>query len=121
MASLKTAFIATSALLVSLIVGGIVGFNVATNTCKHLMNPLLVSTGDQARNTLVLLEQGRINEYTGFLEAEVTRSLEILDHLEALGEIPKGSPMLHVQRRLRDYRKTHPVDGAPATVDTKEE
>ena len=106
----KTTIFATSALLVGLGAGWFTGFNAATKNAKCMMDPLLVLTGDQARNTLVLLEKGRIDEYTGYLESEVTRSLEYLDHLDSLGEIPKGSPMLHIQQRLREYRATHPVD-----------
>ena len=117
----KTAIIATASLLVGLVTGAIGGFNVATNNCKHMMDPLLVLTGDQARNTLVFLEKGTIDEYTGYLEKEVSRSLDYLDYLERQGEIPSGSPMLHIQKRLREYRASHPIEEALATVDTKEE
>jgi len=96
-----------TSLLVGLVVGAVTGFSAASGTWVQMMEPVFVSTADQAHNTLVLLETDRQEELRLYLEAEIQRGIDYLDRLEQEGRIPEDSPMLLVQARLREYEQSH--------------
>ncbi len=107
MTKLKIVAISASCFVVGLIIGALAGSWITSNIMGRMMDPVMVSTGDQAHKTLVLLETDRSDELTLYLEAEITRSLEYLERLEKQERIPSGSPMLLVQERLREFKASH--------------
>ena len=101
-------FTALVSSVLGLCIGGIVGGKYSSDIAMRIMRPSLSSAGDQARNVLVLLEKGDIENVKKLLEAEIDSTLEFLRHVQANDGFINGSPEKKVLERLEQYRDTHP-------------
>ena len=105
----KVIGISVICVIAGLSIGALAGSWVTSGFWIQKVNSALVSTGDQAHNSAVLLRSGETEELRLYLESEMAHSLQYLDLLEQQNQIPEGSPMLLIHERLREYEAQHQI------------
>jgi hypothetical protein len=105
-----------AALVVGIIGGAAIGFEVSTKAWYEISKPLTVATGGQALIVLTFLDKKDEVTLRHLMETEIDRTLLTLRTMETAQHLDPNDPMSQLYERLKRYRQQHPgagVDKAP--------
>lgn len=112
--SVKVVAAGLAGLTLGAIAGALAGFELSSRTWDRMSRPLLVATGNQAYNALILIESNRTDELRSYLEVEVDSALSSIQAMEAKGQLASGDPIARLNDRLVAYRRDHPHPTPPS-------
>ncbi len=111
--SAKLIVVALTGFAIGAIAGVPVGFELSSRIWARMSRSLSVATGNQAYNTLVLLDAHKHQELRHYLETEIDSTLASLQAMRAQKPFATDDPVGKLNERLLTYRREHPATGIP--------